>query len=568
MRNYWILTRLMLRNMVSSINPFRSGSQRTVKKGDKTVVKGASPFRGIFLVLAMLVAVGFVIYIEVLMFNGINSLSDQMHLPSQQLMLPGLAIFAAMMLTMVIGLFQGLSELYQTKDAPFLAVLPLTSRQVFASRMTMLYVSEMLLNTLFCLPAFILYAVGTGKWIPVALTALPVLLLLPVLPLTVVALVSSLLMRISFFARHRESIVMILSVALALAYSIGVTLLNSSAPGDDNAYEYLATLLTKDNALVMGMLDRFPPAHWALDALVGDWLKMLLFAGVSVGGLVLLILLVGPGYLEQALSSTERTVVKTKGVRNAKWKMNRRFVALHFLEWREILRTPAWAYNSLMGVVMFPVMIAIGFIAGFSNANNGAGLDYMRSLLAEVDPGYVAVITAAVLSMGSMVNPAVSTAISREGGRWPFALTLPVSQRTRFAAKLLVGEEINLVCGLLLAGVAWFIVRMNLLWLLAALVLSQVIGLASAAASLWVDATRPQLKWNSEMEAIKKNFNQVFGMLIWMAFLALASVPAFFLWERGGLTVMLACAGVAVLELAVSLLLLNRVTEKHLVLQE
>ncbi len=566
MRNYWILTRLMLRNLISSMNPFRAGGQRTVKKGDKTIVKNSSPFRAVFVILAMLTAVGFVIYIEFLMYEGINNLSEQMRLPNQQMMLPGMAIFAAMMLTMVIGLFQGLSELFQGKDAPFLAVLPLTSRQVFAARMTMLYVSEMALNALFCLPAFVLYAVGTGKWIPVALTALPVLFLLPMLPLAAVALVSSLLMRVSFFAKHRESIVMILSVALALAYSVGVTLLNSAAPGEDGPYDYLVTLLTQDNALVMGLLDRFPPARWALDALAGDWVKMLLFAGVSVGSVALLILLVGPVYLEQALSSTERTVVKTKGVRHATWKMNSRFMALHLLEWKELLRTPAWAYNSLMGVVMFPVMIGIGFMAGFSRVEGG--LEFIRGQLAGVDPAYVAVITAAVLSMGAMVNPAVSTAISREGGRWPFALTLPVRQRTRFAAKLLLGEEVNLVCGLLLAGVAWFLVRMNILWLLAALVLSQVIGLASAAASLWVDATRPQLKWNSEMEAIKKNFNQVFGMLIWMAFLGLASVPAFFLWEKGGVIVMLACSGVALVELAVSLLLLNRVTEKHLVLQE
>ncbi len=221
-----------------------------------------------------------------------------------------------------------------------------------------------------------------------------------------------------------------------------------------------------------------------------------------------------------------------------------------------------------MGVVMFPVMIAIGTIAGVSNASGSGGLEGLRSVLSGVDPAYIALVAAAVMAFGSMVNPAVATAISREGGRWPFALTLPVRQRTRFAAKLLVGEEINLVCGILLAGVVWFIVRLNLLWLLAGLVLSQIIGLAAAAAALWVDATRPQLKWNSEMEAIKKNFNQVFGMLIWFVFLGLCAIPAIFLWEKGGLIALLATAGVALLELAVSLLLLNRVTEKHLVLQE
>ena len=564
MRNYWILTRLMLKNMFATMNPFKQANVNQ-KQGRAKI---GAVLRPVLLVLLMLMAAGFIIFIEWELFQAINGMAAGMRLPNQELMLPGLAIFAAMTITLVMGIFQGLSELFQGKDAPFLAVLPLTSGQVFAARMTMLYLSELMLDALFTLPAFVLYAIGTGKWIPVAFTALPVLLLIPVLPLAIVALISSLLMRVGVFARHRESVVMFLSVVLALAYSIGVTMLNTSAPDNDSYVTYLVGMMTRDNALAMSLLDRLPPARWALEGLVGNWPMLLLLAGVSLGAVALVLALVGPGYLEQALASTERTVVKGSQGKRTGWKVSSRFAALHALEWKEILRTPAWAYNSLMGVVMFPVMFAIGIFAGVSKADAAGGLEGLRSILTGVDPAYIALVASAVMAFGSMVNPAVATAISREGGRWPFALTLPVRQRTRFAAKLLVGEEINLICGILLAGVVWFMVRLNLLWLLAGLALSQVIGLAAAAAALWVDATRPQLKWNSEMEAIKKNFNQVFGMLIWMVFLGLCVIPAIFLWEKGGLITLLGTAGVALLELALSLLLLNRVTEKHVVLQD
>ena len=112
---------------------------------------------------------------------------------------------------------------------------------------------------------------------------------------------------------------------------------------------------------------------------------------------------------------------------------------------------------------MFPLMIGIGFFAGVSKA--GEGIEGLRMLIAEVDPCYVGLITAGVLMFGCMVNPVVSTAISREGGRWPFALTLPVRQQVRFRAKLAVGVEINVVCAVMIAVVLWFIVRMEL-WLL------------------------------------------------------------------------------------------------------
>ena len=127
--------------------------------------------------------------------------------------------------------------------------------------------------------------------------------------------------------------------------------------------------------------------------------------------------------------------------------------------------------------------------------------------------------------------------------------------------------EINLVCSALLAVVAWVLVRINPLWLLGALALSWLVSIASGAISLWVDAVRPQLTWASEMEAIKKNFNQVFGMLLWVVLVALCVIPAVFLWKHGSGITMLGIAGVALAEMAVSLWLLFRQAEKHAVLR-
>ena len=549
MKNYWILTRVMLKNMMSSLNPFAS-IYETKQKRSRAAMKTAG------LLLVMLFAVGSVIYLEYLIYLGLNQVK-------MKEMLPGLAIMASMALTLVLGLFQGLSELFQGKDAPFLAVLPLTSRQVFAARLTTLYLSECEINALICIPAFVLYSIGKGSAWPVALTGLPVLLLLPIIPLSLVALIASLLMRVSAFSRHRETIVMALSMAVSIAYAVTVTITSNSSSSPDQ----MVQMLMSQEGLLDRIMGIFPPAGWALKGLTGNWGMLLLLAAVSFTCGAGVVALAGPGYLNQALSSTEKTVRRSrKAAGSYGWKRGGALAALHSLEWKEILRTPAWAYNSLAGVVMFPLMISIGMMTGVSRGEPG-GMEAFRELIAQVDPAYAALVTAGVLMFGSMVNPAVSTAISREGGRWPFALTLPVRQKTRFLAKLMVGVEINMLVSALLAGVAWFLVKIDLKWLLAALAISWLVSLASGAISLWVDAVRPQLTWASEMEAIKKNFNQVFGMLLWVLLVALCVVPAVLLWERGGGIAMLAVAGVAVAEAAVSLVLLFRQAEKHAVLR-
>lgn len=548
MKNYWILTRVMLKNMLASMNP-ANGVYADGKKKNRAAV------RAVMLALLSLFAVGSVVYLEYLLFKGLSAI----RMPT---LLPGMAIFISMVFTLVLGLFQCLSELFQGKDAPFLAVLPLTSRQVFAARMTTLYLGELALDAMLCIPAFVLYSVGRGSALPAVLTGLPVLLLLPIIPLSAVTLVASLLMRISAFSRHRESVVMGLSMLLAIAYSVGVTMMNSQnmEPGD------IVAMLTSENGLISRMLGAFPPARWATQALTGEAAMLALFAAVSLACAAAVICLAGPGYLNQALQSTERTVHRGKRSGSFGWRTGSAFGALHSLEWKEILRTPAWAYNSLMGVIMFPLMIGIGVFSGFSKA--GEGLEAMRMTLSGVDQGYVALVTAAILLFGAMVNPAVSTAVSREGGRWPFALTLPVRQRTRFMAKLMVGMEINLVCMAMIAAVAWFLVRMPLQWLLIAFLLAAMIGFASAAISLWVDAVRPQLSWMTEMEAIKKNFNQVIGMMLWAVLTALCVVPAVLLWDSGAKAALAGAAGMGAAEVLVALILLNRATEKNTVLPE
>ena len=548
MKNYWILTRVMLKNMLASMNPM-NGVYADGKKKRRAI------WRAILIGLLSVGAIGSVVYVEYLIYKGLNA----MRMP---LLLPGMAIFVSMMFMLVMGLFQSLSELYQGKDAPFLAVLPLTSGQVFAARLTTLYVSELALDALTCIPAFVLYAIGQGSAWPVALTALPVLLLLPMIPMSIVALIASLLMRVSFFSRNRESVVMILSMALAIGYSISVTMINA---GEMNQAE-LILMLVSSEGLLNRILSAFPPAMWATRGLTGSFGMLGLFALVSLACAAAVLCAAGPGYLNQALSTTEKTVRGKKHAGAFGWKKATAFRTLHNLEWKELLRTPAWAYNSLIGVVMFPLMICIGCVAGFSKAGDSIGS--FRELLSGVDPGYVAVVSAGLILFGSMVNPAVSTAVSREGGRWPFAVTLPVRQRTRFAAKLMVGMEINMVCMAMISLVAWFLTRMPVLWLLAALATAVMVGFASAAFSLWVDAVRPQLSWSTEMEAIKKNFNQVIGMMLWAVLTALCVVPAVLLWDRGGGTALLGAAGVGLIEAAAGLLLLSRASEKNAVLPE
>ncbi len=542
MRNYRILTAFQLKNMLYSMNPF-----------DSIGKKGKARYRGILVCLLLIMAVGSVVFLEFEMNQVLSTIR-------QQAILPGLALMICMMSTLVLGLFQCLSELYQGRDAVFLSVLPLSSRQILTARLATLYVSELAINAVLLMPATVLYALSTDEAVTVILRGLLVVLFSPAIPLAVVSLISYFLMRISGFAKHRETITMALSLVLAIAWSVFVTLNNSS---NDEQMSSLVMLLLKENGLLQMLTSRIPPVRWGAEGICGNVPLCLLFVGVSCLAMLLPIFVCGPGYLEQALSLTEQTMTtKSRKIRQTDWKESSRFMAQYMLEWRMILRTPAWMMNSLMGVIMFPLMIGIGVIAGVSNNAGPEMMTQLQEITRNADQGWVLLIGIAVICMGCMVNPAVATAYSREGGRFSAALTWPILERTRMHAKLAMGLSVNLLCGFMIACVNFFTVRAPLLTVAGAFVMAQLIGLATSAFSLLIDMCYPRLSYINEMQAIKQNMHVGLSMAIWLVCVILAGVPVIWTWNLGGMAAAGITCGVIVLESAVSMVLLERAAAK------
>ena len=552
MKRYRILTGLMLRNQLSTMNPFGQN------KNDST---GRKAMRAVGVLILVLMLVGTVVYVEVIAWQGLRKMG-------QELMLPAMAMIVAMLGTLVMGFFQSISQLYESKDAPWLAVLPVSSTQIFAARLTMIYLYELLLNVGVLLPAVVMYCIGKSGWPLIALRSLPVILLTPALPLAVIALIAAGLMRISAFSKHRDSIVMGLSLALSLVYVVAVTRMNS---GDATWMEQLAMRMLQKNGLVEIVTAKFPPVRWGVHAIAGSWGELALFVAASVASLALILLLFGPGYLTQALLGTEVSAVRHRRERAGEktWRQSSRFFAQFRHEWRMLLRTPAWAYNALAGVVIMPLMLAVGFITGASNAG-ADGLSGLQGLINTLPQSFILLACAALMNFGSMVNPAAATAYSREGTQYATVLTWPMNTRTRMLAKLAVSLSINAACSLVIGTIGVFALHLRPLTLLGAFVLSQLIGFVPSALALAMDMRHPILGWMNETQAIKKNSHTAFCMLFWMIGFVLIIVPTVLLIVHKAAPGIcaLAATGVVLAETILAVIVLLRAEKSADVLPE
>lgn len=193
------------------------------------------------------------------------------------LMIPSLALFAALVLLVLISFSTVLTSLYLSGDTDMLLVAPVPMRAVFVVKFFGGLVVPYLLLFFLLGPVLLGYGQGMGFGVPFFVAAIGVLGLLPLLPTGLGALLVMGVVRVIPARRAREIVGVIGGLFGASWYVV-----NQFAPQIAPRIASVRTL----NSLRQLDLPLFPSA-WAGRALVAagqrDWLTLLVYGGLFVG---------------------------------------------------------------------------------------------------------------------------------------------------------------------------------------------------------------------------------------------------------------------------------------------
>lgn len=522
-------------------------------KPNDSKAKKAFKYGGIMLLLLYLY--GVVIFLEVLVYN------TGMKLGEPQLLI-AVTYFGCTMVTLLYSFFYVVSMLFFGKDTMFLGALPISSRSILTSKLTMIIAGEAGLTLLVGAPMLVRFGIETGANALFYVRALIGTLFVPLAPIALSTLLSFLFIRVSALWKRRESMTIVMSFALMIAYLVFMMRFNMSATEDQMSGMVMKLLFNKGSITDM-VLSAYPPLQWLVSGVTGvgiaAWGKLLLFVAVSIAAIALVVYLFGGSYLRLALKQQEN-IRRANAVRYKLGADKRRtpFWALFRQEMREVITVPIYATNCLVGCVMFPVMIVV-IALGFKEQMRGFSL--MDELLRAVPGGYITAIFTGVMCLTNTMGMAISTAVSREGKRHDMRKTYPISGYTHLGAKLLMGICYNAITTLL-SAVA-LVVLLPGLWsqIVVGFALSMLFTLLYCALSLIWDTYRAKLQWKTETEAVKQNMNSLLSMLVSMVAVALL-VGAYILCIRLGLAAEAALAIVCALMLATDLLLMKMLRTK------
>ena len=518
MKGYTALLRLQLISRFADLKPknIRASMQGT---------KSRTAFRA--LGIAVLI-----IYMGVMLFMLEKKMLDVLIQIGTPDLMVSMAITLSMMGTLIMSFFYIMSSLYLGRDAGFMASLPLSPRTVLCAKLTEIWVSESLISAVILLPACVQYGIRTGAEAGFYLRLIPVWLLADVIPVALVTLISTLLIRLTALWRHREMLSTVFGIIFLVLYMFIMANVGGMTGDSASGGEMIQAFMTSYGSRIDLMTRAFPPARWAARGLLGEWSMLGLYAGACVLAAALAIALVSPAYRKLSLLQTEtpaaggRRKTKREG-----YRVSSPFAAGCRREIRSILRTPSYATN-ILPISFMPLFMVLVMYFIMGNALREEG-ETVRQVFSAIDGTLVTAILTAVMAYMSGMNPALSTAVTREGKGHAVMMSLPVSGWTIIRSKFAVGFGLA-AAGVIMGGIA-MAVLLPMVWdsVLFASVLCLLYAWGTSCLALRRDIKKPKLDWMTEQQAVKQNFGVMVSMLqSWGILIALAGAT-WFLISRG-----------------------------------
>jgi len=377
--------------------------------------------------------------------------------------------------------------------------------------------------------------------------------------------VSSLLIRLSALWKHREILLTVSGIVLMVGYMILMMNMGQITGDTADGGEMIRQLVESSSARIGAMTKIFPPAAWAANGMLGQNYGMfVVWILLSLAAPAITVWLLGYSYRKLSMLQTETPGSgKKKLTGKESYTGGSQLKACCMREIKTILRVPSYATN-ILPICFMPLMMAIMIlVVGGKNAGESGGFLALFQKMPEV---IVMGILAAVLAYMSGMNPALSTAVTREGKGHDFLTALPVSPHTFICAKFIVGFSLS-VLGVLAAAVALFFFFPGFETpIVLAFVLSVLFCFVNATLALSRDIKKPRLDWVTEQEAVKQNFGVLISMLISWGILLILAALAYLLIDKCAMGMVPLFAILAAILAAMCVgayILLRRTTEKY-----
>jgi len=387
-------------------------------------------------------------------------------------------------------LFRAGSILFSYSTYERLITLPFKHFNIIFSRFIHVYIESLVIGLGIILPGMIAYAVLTPMpvigWLFIILS----ILLVPIIPITIAALIDFLALSITAKSKKRNIVSLIISIIGSLALIVVMFLMGGNP-------ENLMNIAMKAGD-IMGTF--YPPASWYAASLTGDFLLFLVFVLISVVLAFLLVLLFAKTFQKISASTQERCAtpafVMTEQYRRPLKK------TLFSMEGKRFGAVREYILQSIIGYVILVIGAILVLILAIAISSN----TFLENEFVMIIEKYVFIVPLVIVFL-SCLTPTTSSAISIEGKHWWILKSLPVPMKTIARAKARLNLTLAIPCCLFTSIISCIVCLMIGIDDIISLIMLFIFPLTavwfSTYFSLFVNMKNPSLDWDNAVDAVK-----------------------------------------------------------------
>lgn len=437
-------------------------------------------------------------------------------------------IFMSQGAVLLFGIPALISNVFTVKDADKLLFLPMRSSTIFAAKLTVVYLNEVITTAVMLVFMLLPFGIGYSAPIGYYFLLLIALLIIPMLPMLIGSIIAIPLSAIIAKIGKNGVIKTILQTLLFLIimgvyffamYEFGFI----GGSGEGDAADMGQMLLDKLQG--MGAMIKYVHSDFTFaSAMLGTT-----FAAVIVNLLIsiaenalllgLVIAMALPFYHWMLTTSVEGSGGarrRKKGVNAADIEVKNKGVVkeLIFTDIKRLTRESQMGFQAILSLVMLPIMVVIFYFAFNLGSGEEEGLlDMIRGQqIYQIIAPLVFVTYMSLLGITSNVLGLYP--ISRENKAMYLVKSLPVSFNKYLLSKVILATAAMLISDFLtclliviLFGVQWY-------YGIAMLVVMALLGFGSMCITTLIDLKSPKLGWTNFNQSLKNAKNSWMGMLI------------------------------------------------------
>lgn len=418
------------------------------------------------------------------------------------------------LVTFMEGIYKSGPLLFNCKDDQLLLSMPIKKSTVLFIRVFKFYVFEFLYNSLFLLPAIVIYAYRMNPSWTYYLTSVVALFLLPIVPIVLSCIIGFIITYLSskFRGKNLFQSLFTMSLLLVILY-ISFNL--------DNLINKLAENATSINDLIIKFY--YPVGMYSSLITNFDIIDLLIYILIHILLFFITIFILGKVYFK-INSSIKRVAIKHKN-NHYEIKTNSKMVSFVKKELNRFISTPVFLSNAGFGLFLFIIMCVL--LSFKYDSLTTKLVTFLPNTSIDSLKEQLPVFMYALVCFTSLMTSITSSMISLESKSFNILKSLPIKSSKIVLYKIITALVIMIPC-ILIGDIIIFIrFGFDIISILLILIASIVIPFVSELIGILVNLKYPKLDATNDTEIVKQSMSSTVSVFIGMGLLGVSFIGLF-----------------------------------------